>query len=186
MQALSCGQHSKRTAMRKRFEQQTTLGKLLIEDVKIPTKKRLGALPELFASLREIYITPKWNKKVFEIMEKHIYPTNNHTGRPGMNLWMIFVLAQIRNCKNISYDELHYLSNYDSLTRKMLGVAVDYRFIDDSDEHKEEEEFSYQSILDNVGLLSDEAIKEINQVIVSFGHEVFKKKRGGGIALKNR
>src|SRR5699024_8609153 len=44
--------------------------------------------------------------------------------------------------------------------------------------------FSYQSILDNVGLLSDEAIKEINQVIVSFGHEVFKKKEEAALRLK--
>lgn len=183
MQAVYSVNIQKKTTMRKRFEQQTSLGRLLIEDVIIPTKKRLGSLPELFAALKEIYVTPEWNEKVFEIMEKHIYSKNNHTGRPGMNLWMIFVLAQIRNCKNISYDELHYLSNYDNLTRRMLGVAINYRFIDDDNGHKKEE-FSYQSILDNVGLLSDEAIREINQVIVSFGHQVFKKKGAAALHLK--
>ena len=40
--------------MRQRFEQQMTLGRLLIHETDIPTKKRSGALPELCAALKEI------------------------------------------------------------------------------------------------------------------------------------
>lgn len=166
------------STMRKRFEQQTALGRMLIEDVEIPTKKRMGPIPSLLAALKEIYINPKWNKKVFDILEEHICPDNGHTGRPGMDLWQIFVLAQVRNCKNISYDELHYLTNHDSLLRRMMGIAVEPGF----QEH--EQHIGYQTIIDNVGLLNDEMLKEINQVIVSFGHKVFKKKGTDALRLK--
>ena len=45
--------------MRKRFEQQITIGRLLIQDTKIPTAKRSGALPALCATLKEIFVNSK-------------------------------------------------------------------------------------------------------------------------------
>jgi len=162
--------------MRKRFEQQLTIGRLLIEDTEIPTAKRSGALPALFAALKEIYVTPKWNNKVFEIMESKILPKNNKTGRPGLDLWQIFVLAQVRMCLNISYDQLHYMANSDKLLRQIMGIETKYDF--------EKENIGYQRIIDNVGLLDDEMVKNLNNLIVEFGHDVFKKKEATALRLK--
>ena len=39
--------------MRKRFEQQLTIGRLLIKDTEITTAKRAGSLPGLCAALKE-------------------------------------------------------------------------------------------------------------------------------------
>jgi len=58
--------------MRKRFEQQMTLGRLPIGETEIPTKKRSGALPGLCTAMKEIFITTKWNEKIFEILEAKI------------------------------------------------------------------------------------------------------------------
>lgn len=162
--------------MRKRFEQQLTIGRLLIEDTVIPTAKRSGALPGLCAALKEIFVTPKWNEQVFEILEKVIYSKNNKTGRPGMNLWQIFVLAQVRLCQNISYDDLHYIANHDSLIRQIMGVESTFGI--------EKEAFTYQRIIDNVGLLDDQTVKKLNEVIVLFGHNTFKKKVEEALRLK--
>ena len=162
--------------MRKRFEQQLKIGYLLIEDTKIPTSKRSGALPELCAALKEIFVTPKWNEKVFEILEKKILPKNNKTGRPGMELWHIFVLSQVRLCQNISYDELCDLANHHSLVRQIMGV--------ESKDGFHIQQFKYQTIVDNVSLLDDETVKKLNDVIVEFGHEVFKKKEDTALRLK--
>lgn len=162
--------------MRKRFEQEITIGRLLIEHTIIPTKKRSGALPGLCAALKEIFITPKWNEKVFEVLESEILPKNNNTGRPGMNLWQIFVLSQVRLCQNISYDELHDLANHHALIRQIMGVESEFGAAI--------QEFSYQSIIDNVGLLSDAAVKKLNAIIVEFGHELFKKKEAEALCLK--
>jgi len=162
--------------MRKRFEQQFVIGRLSIQETEIPTQKRSGALPSLCGALKEIFITPKWNEKIFEILEKKISRGKQNTGRPGMDLWQIFVLAQVRLCQNISYDELHDLGNHHTLIRQIMGIESGFGY--------EKVQFSYRSIIDNVSLLDDQAVKEINDVVVEFGHEVFKKKEDTALRLK--
>ena len=162
--------------MRKRFEQQMTLGTIPIGETKITTKKRSGALPGLCTALKEIFITPEWNERVFEILEAKIMAGKQRTGRPGMDLWQIFVLSQVRLCQNISYDDLHHIANNDHLIRQIMGVERGFGY--------ERHEFEYQNIVDNVSLLDDETVRELNQVIVEFGHEVFKKKEEEALRLK--
>ncbi len=162
--------------MRKRFEQQLTIGCIPISDVNITTAKRSGALPGLCAALKEIFVTPKWNEKVFEVLENKILAKNNKTGRPGMDLWQIFVLSQVRLCQNISYDELHDLANNHTLIRQIMGIEKSFGY--------QRYEFSYQNIIDNIGLLDDQTVEELNQIIVEFGHEVFKKKEAAALCLK--
>ena len=166
--------------MRNRFEQQLTLGKKLIEDTVVPTAKRNGALPALCAALKEMFVNPKWNQQIFQILDDAILPKNNDTGRPGMNLWQIFVLAQVRLCQNISYDDLHYLANSDKLVRGLMGVENEFPYALDN----VDEVISYQRIKDNVGLLNDQTVKKLNEVIVDFGHDVFKKKDTEALRLK--
>jgi len=162
--------------MRKRFEQQMTIGSIPIGETKITTKKRSGALPGLCTALKEIFITPEWNERVFEILEAKIMADKKRTGRPGMDLWQIFVLSQVRLCQNISYDDLHDLANHHTLIRQIMGVERGFGY--------ERHELEYQNIIDNVSLLDDETVRELNQVIVEFGHEVFKKKEEGALRLK--
>ena len=168
--------YSKIWIMRKRFEQQLSLGRLLIEDTQIPTAKRIGPLPSLFAALKEIYTNPDYNEKIFSILEPKILPKNNNTGRIGLDLWQIFVLSQVRLCQNVSYDELHFMANYNSLLRQIMGIETESSF--------NRQEISYQRIIDNVSLLDDETVRELNQVIVEFGHGTFKKKEGEALQLK--
>ncbi|NQU51390.1 MAG: hypothetical protein HQ522_02510 [Bacteroidetes bacterium] len=154
--------------MRKRFEQQYVLGRLLIEETEIPTQKRSGALPALCAALKEIFTIYEWNEKIFRVLEDKILEGKKKTGRPGMDLWQIFVLSQVRLCQNISYDELHHLANYDSLIRQIMGIESGFGY--------SKYQFSYQNIIDNISLLDDKTVSELNDIIVEFGHSVFKKK----------
>jgi len=126
--------------------------------------------------LKEIFITPEWNERVFEILEAKIIAGKQKTGRSGMNLWQIFVLSQVRLCQNISYEELQHIANYDSLIRQLMGVESEFSY--------EKYKFKYQNIIDNVSLLDDETVQELNQVIVEFGHRVFKKKEADPLRLK--
>lgn len=79
-----------------------------------------------------------------------------------------------------SYDELHHLVDNDRCVRTLLGI--------ESTEFQTEENritFSYQNLLDNVGILNDETLTLINEIIVDFGNkEVFKKKGAAGSILK--
>ena len=162
--------------MRKRFAQQLELGTIPIGETKITTQRRSGPYPALCAALKEIFITPEWNERVFEILESKIMSGKKRTGRLGMDLWQIFVLAQVRLLKNLSYEDLHHIANNDHLIRQIMGIERGFGY--------ERRELRYQNIIDNVTLLDDDTVRELNQVIVEFGHEVFKKKEEEVLRLK--
>jgi len=162
--------------MRQRFEQQLSIGQLPISETKISIKSK-NSLDELLAALQEIYCTEEYNEKIFSLLEKHINAQKKRTGRRGMDLWCIFVLAQVRLCLNATYDVLHNLSNNHRTMRQIMGVERSFGY--------GREEFSYQNIYDNITMLSDDLIMEINRVVLDFGHkEVFKKKESTALRLK--
>lgn len=163
--------------MRKRFEQQMSLAFHPIAETRI-VKNCRDASQKIALALLEIFKNDQYNEQIFVILEKHISSDSN-IGRPGMDLWQIFVMAQFRVGLNLSYDRLHYMVNSDRILRQLLGVeSTDFQ-------NTSPIEFSYQNILDNMALLTDEMLKEINDVIVSFGHkQVFKKKEEEAFILK--
>lgn len=163
--------------MRKRFEQQFTLGQLHIEDAYIDPRSK-NALDELLAALKAIYCDKEYNEKIFSLLEKYINAGKQKTGRKGMDLWCIFVLSQVRLCLNISYDYLHDQANNHHKMRHLMGIEKGFGY--------DRIEFEYQNIYDNVSMLSDELVTEINKVILDFGHgEVFKKKGTTALVLKS-
>lgn len=161
--------------MRKQFERQLEIGSTPIEDVEVPSNTR-SHIVALVAALKYIYVNPKWNEKVFKLLTNSILKGKKATGRQGMSLWEMFVLAQVRLVDNTSYDDLHHKANYDAIIRGVMGVLpTDYSL---------GKQYSYQNIYDNVSLVDDELLKQINMVIVEVGHEVFKKKDDTPLRLK--
>ena len=154
--------------MRKHFESAPLLGTTPISEVKIPTKSRDELAPVLMG-LQHIYLTPELSRQVFAILERKILRGKRDTGRPGMGLWEIFVLATVRNCLNTNYDRLHDQANYHRLIRGIMGVDTPFR---------EGKLYSLTSIKDNVSLLDEQTLIEINELIVDAGHRVLKKKKG--------
>jgi len=159
--------------MRKRFEAQLTLGSTPIKDIEIPLKSR-DEFPAFLRAMQYIYTNSELSERIFEMLESKIC-TKLPTGRPGMDLWSIFVLAGARLCLNTDYDRLHYLSNQDNLLRQMLGVH---------DGIVRGRSFDRQTIIDNVQLLDDETLREINVLIVQAGHGLVKKKKRKPCRLK--
>ena len=162
--------------MRKRFEPQMSLNIVPIADLRLNLKNR-DAATKISLALLTLYKDATYNEALFEILERYITKGKKKTGRPGMDLWQIFVLAQYRLSLNLSYDRLHYMSLYDSVLRTLLGI-------ESSGFNAVRFEFEYQTILDNASLLSDELLKEINNLIVDFGNGVFKKKEQAYSSLK--
>jgi len=120
-------------------------------------------------SLKKLYLTPEYNEQIFRILEDKIVSGKKKTGCRWMDLWACFVIAQIRLCLNISYDELHRMANNDKMFREITGIETEDGF--------ERIEFEYQNIIDNVTLLDDETVSKLNDVVVELDHGVFKKKR---------
>lgn len=160
--------------MRKRFDQQLSLGATLISEVKIRTRGR-DEMPPVLVALQTIFITPELNEKIFSILEEKILKGKKNTGRNGMDLWHILVLSVVRHTCNTNWDKLEYYANNDASMRSIMGLhfnsfSEDFLF------------FEYQNILDNVSLLDAESLTKINAVVVEYGIQLLKKK--GDVALE--
>lgn len=164
--------------MRNRFEQQLSIGILPIEKTEISAKIK-DPLTELLAALLMIYKTTEYSNKIFRILEDYLTSKKKRTGRHGMTLWQIFVLGQVRLCENIGYAKLHAHANTHLILRSLLGAGADNGGFTRI-------EFEYQNIYDNISLLSEELLKELNEIILEFGHKkIFKKKEKAALHLKS-
>ena len=159
--------------MRKRFEAQLTLVSTPIDQIIIPTKCR-DEFPPFLRAMQYVYTDKELSEQIYSLLEKVIC-TKKSTGRPGMDLWSIFVLSGARLCLNADYDRLHYHANTDGLLRQMLGVH---------DGIVRGRDFDRQTIIDNVSLLDDNTLREINQFIVEAGHKIVKKKETEALRIK--
>jgi hypothetical protein len=150
-----------------------SIGSTAIEDIEIPKKSR-DEFPPFLRAMQYIYTNTDLNERIFSLLEKKICPKHK-TGRPGMDLWTIFVLASARLCLNTDYDRLHYLANNDNLLRQMLGVQ---------DGIVRGRDFDRQTIIDNVQLLDEETLREINTIVGELVHKIKKKKETEALRIK--
>lgn len=156
--------------MRQRFSRQQTLGIIPISEVAIPKNSRHELAPVL-AALQHIFITPELNQRVFALIEPKINAGKQQTGRTGMDMWEILVLAVVRLALNANYDALHHFSNFDKLIGQIMGV--ENRF-------NEGKTYGLQTLKDNVSLLDEQTVNQVNTLVVEAAHQfVFKKKRSG-------
>jgi IS5 family transposase len=154
--------------MRKRFEIQIELGSKSISDVKIPTDSR-DELPSILRGLQLIYSTPEINNKIFDLLEEKVLSgVNKNFGRPGMNLWEILTFGSIRLGRDVDYDQLQHIANFDLLVREMIGI---------SNFGENLKKFPLQTLKDNVSLLDDETINQINEIVVKAGHGLLPNKK---------
>lgn len=168
--------------MRQRFEQQMNLRTVAISNVRFPLKSR-DELPPVLKALQYIFITPALNEKVFSLLEEKIVSGKKKTGRPGMDLWHILVLAVVRHTLSTNWDRLEHLANYDQLVREIMGVHAT-AFIEEDKIDPIAIGFGYQTILDNVQLIDEDLLQQINQLIVEAGHLLLKKKEEEELRLK--
>lgn len=162
--------------MRKRFEVQLELGALPIEEIKINTKSR-HELPPVLVALQNIYRDKEISEKIFKLMWEKLCAGKKKTGRPGLNLWQILVLGIVRLTQDLDYDMLHDQVNNHRTLREMMGIESNYSF--------GRKELEYQNIVDNVKLMDEELLHQINDIIVSSGHKLFKKKEDEQLAVKS-
>ena len=154
--------------MRRRFDVQLVLGQTPIERVRIPLKSR-DELPPILAGLQWIFQTPEINEEVFALLESKVIAGKKATGRPGLDLWQILVLGDVRLGLDCDYDRLEDLANHHTLLRQILGVSP----LPAADEKL----FHYKTLSDNVCHLDEELLAQINAIVAQAGRAVFKKKR---------
>lgn len=145
---------------------QAQLGEIAISAIKINPRSR-DDIPQILQGLQYLYITPLLKTALFSALEKLIPAgIDSNRGRPGMELWRIFVMGTLRLNINWDYDRLHEMVNCHITIREMLGHSG----------FGESYKYSLQTIKDNVALITPEILDEINQVVVNAGHDLVKKK----------
>ena len=101
-------------------------------------------------------------------MDKCILPgVNKKVGRPGMAMWSILVLAVVKQGLGYDFDRLHDTVNQHMTLRQFPGHT-------DSDKKR----YHYQTLVDNMSLLTPERLGKVDQLIVESGHTVVGKKPG--------
>jgi len=154
--------------MRRRFEQQLELGMTAIGEVEIDKKSR-HQLPPMLRAMQYIFTEPSVNEKLFEILEAKILGGKQATGRLGMSLWEIFVLASTRLNLDVDYDFLCDLANNHKSLRGILGV--------DRNDFQQGKQYNLQTLKDNVSLLDEATIRQLNELVVQAAHGLIKKRK---------
>ena len=147
-------------------QQQGRLGQVAIADIQFDARSR-DDIPAVLKGLQYIYVTEAVREKVFALLEHSLTTKVRHdTGRPGMELWEIFVLATLKLAVNCDFDRLQELANSHLQLRQMLGHPG----------WDGDQKYALQTLVDNVSRLSPKVLADINQVVVEAGHELLKKK----------
>ena len=152
--------------MRKRFEAQLKMGITPIPEVNIDTKSR-HELPKLLAGLQYIFTNDDLHDQVFRILDESITQKKKATGRLGMSLWEILVLGVMRLNLDIDYDSLQDQANNHITVRGMLGVDTREAF-------GQGKYYELQTMKDNVGLLDEQTLMKVSEVVVKAGHDLKK------------
>jgi hypothetical protein len=151
--------------MRHILNPQLQFGETDIGDIQFDPHSR-DDIPQILRGLQYIYTTPAICEEVFKHLER-ILPEgiDAGNGRPGMELWDIFVLGTLRLNLNCDYDRVMELANEHRTLREMLGHGL----VDEDDHYR------LQTIKDNVSLLTREVLDDINQIVVRGGHALLGK-----------
>jgi len=145
---------------------QSRLGQVAIADIQFDARSR-DDIPAVLKGLQYIYVTEAVRTKVFELLENSLTTkVRQDTGRPGMELWGIFVLATVKLAAQCDFDRLQELANSHLQLRQMLGHPG----------WDGDQKYALQTLVDNVSRLHPKVLAEINQVVVESGHELLKKK----------
>ena len=144
---------------------QMQIGEVDISHIQFDPKSR-DDIPKVLKGLQHLYLDPALRTQIFQLLETQICPkVDKRNGRPGMTLWSILVCGVLRLDLNADYDRLQELVNQHGTLRLMLGHSE----FDNASYH-------YQTLKDNVSLLTPALLDQINQLVVNAGHVLVKKR----------
>ena len=153
--------------MRKLRNRQLERGEIRIEDIKLNRKSR-DDVPALLFGLQYLYSQKALRDRLFAIMNEYIRPgVSKKVGRPGMAMWNILVMGVVKQGLGCNFDQLHELVNEHKTIRKFLGHVSD-----------DDYQYHYQTLVDNVSLLTPKLLGKVSLLIVQAGHKVVGKKPG--------
>ena len=156
------------------------IGEVDISRIRFDPKSR-DDIPKVLKGLQHLYMDMPPRSRTFRLLEAEISPeVDKSDGRPGMAPWKILVCGVLRLDPNIDYGRLHELVNEHDTTRELLGHGA----FDREPDH-------FQTLKDNVALLTPELLDKVDRAVVDAGHILVKKRAakrcvGGAAPLWSR
>ena len=149
--------------MRKLFNEQMKIVTIDISSIEIDKKSR-DQIPKTLLGLQSIFTNVQIREHIFGILKQALPGKSlKGLGRNGMSGWEILVLAAIKLSCDADYDHLKEISDNHKKVRLMLGLSP---LID------EDYTYGLQTLKDNIGLLSEENLRQINQIVLEHGHQI--------------
>lgn len=118
---------------------------------------------KLMRGLQGVYGDLETRRAVLDLIRRDVLQgASQDTGRPGMDLWSIFVLLCCREALRLDYDRLEDLAEHHLLIRAAMGIG----------DWQGEFHFDWTRIWRNVRRVRAETIHEINRRVVRLGHQI--------------
>ncbi len=137
------------------------LGYTPIKDVKLDSSCR-DEITKTLRGIQALYSDRSTREELFSILRgMDSSCSSNKSGRKGMDLWTIFVLATLRLACNWDYDKLRSCFNNHRSIREIAGVDMFCDF---------DKLTSRQTIHDNVALFTEEIANKVSKLSIDFGH----------------
>ena len=106
---------------------QFELGSVAIENIQIDPRSR-DDIPAILKGLQLMYTQESTREKLFKLLEESLESRADKTvGRPGMDLWRIFVLATLKQGLNCDYDRLQELANQHRTLREIPMILFNWQ-----------------------------------------------------------
>ena len=152
--------------MRQIFTHQISLDHVPIEDIQLDVNSRDPLVAFLFG-IQSILTNNAACKKLTALLKTHNPEVSKHRGRPGMNVWVVVLLAAIKQELNCTYDRLATMANQMGVLRLLMGHGTE-----------DEKVYTGQALHDNITLVSSTLLQKLNQLIIEVGHQVVGHQSG--------
>ncbi len=153
--------------MRKIQPIQLQLGEVDIKSIQFDPMSR-DDIPQILRGLQYLYSDEQTREEIFQALAALIpQKVNIDNGRPGMHLWKILVMGVLRLNLNWDYDRLLEMVNNHRTIREMLGHGI----------RDQAEPYKLQTLKDNISLFTPDVLDNINQIVITSGHKLLKKKK---------
>ena len=118
---------------------------------------------KLIRGLQGVYADVQTRQCILDLIAQDvIHGSRRDTGRPGMDLWSIFVLLATREALQADYDELEDLAAHHTLIRAAMGIGG----------WEDKHVFDWTQIWRNVRRVRAETVAEINRRVLQLGHQI--------------
>ena len=108
--------------------------------------------------LQHVWYDKALRTRLFALLDEHVLPGTDRTvGCSGMDLWQILVLAVLKQGLGCDFDRLHDLANHHGKIREFLGHS----------DFADRTRYEYQTVVDNVSLLTPELLSAVGQSLAS-------------------